>query len=206
MNKSDYVLILFYRLMNGERIKKNLFMKEFEVGRRSFDRYIQTVRLMLSDVYAPNEVCYDVKNNEYYLSGLAQGKLHGIKILPPILLMLESGALSAKDTVEILTEFFSAIPMNERTILQRTVQRLTSAYEFKVSDSILKVIWDLNLIIDRGTKIFLIYENENRKLEREKILPEKISCSDGEWILQGITDSGMTKYFLIKNICKIENV
>lgn len=202
MNKSDYVLILFYRLMSGERIKKNLFMQEFGVGRRSFDRYIQAVRLMLSDVYSPNELCYDAKNNEYYLSGLTQSKLHGIKILPLVILMFESESMTADDSLEVLTELLEMLPRNEKIILQRTVKRLSSIKILESGNSILKLIWDLNLLIESQKKIFLTYEN----VAREEVLPKELSCTEGEWILKGSTDSGLEKSFLIRKICKIENV
>ena len=43
MKRTDRVLILYYRLMIGEHVKKQLFMEEFSIGKRTFDRYIDTI-------------------------------------------------------------------------------------------------------------------------------------------------------------------
>ena len=186
MNKLDRVLILFYRLLNGERIKKSLFMNEFSLGRRSFDRYIQSVRLMLSDVYSPNELCYDAKNNEYYLTGLTQTKLHGTKILPLILLIFDFDVFSLSDRAEVLRELLSAVPLDDRRILQSTIRNLHNDEKTKTNDSIFKLIWDLNLIINRQQRIILQHENTSQDIVGT---PLAISYSNDQWVLKILSEA-----------------
>lgn len=201
MNKSDRVLILFYRLLNGERVKKVLFMNEFSLGRRSFDRYIQSVRLMLSDVYAPHELCYDAKNNEYYLTGLTQNKLHGTKILPLIFLMFEFEIFSLGDRTEILRELLSAVSLDDRRILQSTILKFNNNGNGKPDHSMFKLIWDLNLIINRQQKVILKTENNLQDIVGT---PIAISYSNDQWVLKIFNELQESIICPLKNIRSFE--
>ena len=201
MNKSDRVLILFYRLLNGERVKKVLFMNEFSLGRRSFDRYIQSVRLMLSDVYAPHELCYDAKNNEYYLTGLTQNKLHGTKILPLIFLMFEFEIFSLGDRTEILRELLSAVSLDDRRILQSTILKFNNNGNGKPDHSMFKLIWDLNLIINRQQKVILQTENALQDIVGT---PIAISYSNDQWVLKIFNELQESIICPLKNIRSFE--
>ena len=124
MNKADRVLILYDRLLRGERIKKRLFMDEFSVGRRSFDRYIEAVRLMLSETFAPHELLYDAADHSYYLSGEKSEKLRGMNVLPLLLLLFDSKAFGESDITSILQGLSANLSSDERGHLRKAAIRL----------------------------------------------------------------------------------
>lgn len=184
LNKSDRVLVLLYRLLMGERIRKQSFMEEFSVGRRSFDRYVAAVRLMLAETFAPHELCYDANSNEYYLTGVKQAAYRGIHILPLALLMFESHALSMNDILEILERLIAILPQKEQQILSNAIRNAGKEYESVTTDSQLKLIWDLNFVINRKQKIRLWYGENANALESRTMLPEKLSYSDHKLVLE----------------------
>lgn len=187
MNKSDRLLILFYRLLMGERIQKRLFMDEFSIGRRSFDRYIQSVRLMLSEIYAPHELRYDAANNEYYLTGLRKARLRGMNVLPLVFLLMESRSFSEGDMMEILRELLNALPSDERHIIADTLQKLGKDYaKPPVKNSLLKLVWDLNFVIRHTARIRLWYQDTAGELQQESILPSRLLYANHQMILEAL--------------------
>lgn len=187
MNKADRVLILCYRLLRGERIKKRLFMDEFSIGRRSFDRYIESVRLMLSETFAPHELLYDAADRSYYLSGIVNEKLRGMNVLPLFLLLFESGIFGENDVATILQGLLVNLSGDERRRLEATVRRLNDdCGSLPAAPSLLKLLWDLNLVIDRRQSIQLFMENGE---ESDAALPVRLSLADGGFVLQTSTGS-----------------
>lgn len=68
MEKAHRVLLLFYRLLKGERIHKANFAFEHHVTERSVERDIQTIRNCLEEQHANMSLLFDRKNESYYLS------------------------------------------------------------------------------------------------------------------------------------------
>lgn len=69
MDKATRVTILYSRLMDGEKIKKEAFCIEYGISSRTFDRDIDIIRSALSELYSASEVKYDRKLNEYFITG-----------------------------------------------------------------------------------------------------------------------------------------
>lgn len=198
MNKADRVLILYDRLLRGERIKKRLFMDEFSVGRRSFDRYIEAVRLMLSETFAPHELLYDAADHSYYLSGEKSEKLRGMNVLPLLLLLFESRAFGESDITSILQGLSANLSADERGHLRKAVVRMGKEHgKFPSSPSLLKLLWDLNLVIDRQQKIRLFLADGE---ETEAALPVRLGFSGGEISLQAMTEQNAMQEYPLSEI------
>ena len=67
MEKSSRVLILFYRLLQREHIRKANFAMEFHTTERSIDRDIHTIRLVLLELHSTCELVFDKTECAYYL-------------------------------------------------------------------------------------------------------------------------------------------
>ena len=198
MNKADRVLILYHRLLRGERVTKRLFMDEFSVGRRSFGRYIESVRLMLSETFAPHELLYDAADRSYYLSGIKKEKLRGMNILPLVLLLFESHAFGESDVASILQGLLTNLPADERGHLQKTVLRMgKDSGSLPAAPSLLKMIWDLNLVINRQQKIRLFMEDDESGRDT---LPLRLSFADGRIALQAVTGSEIPQEYPLSAI------
>ena len=68
MEKAHRVLLLFYRLLKGERIHKANFAFEHHVTERSVERDIQTIRNCLEEQHSNMSLLFDRKDESYYLS------------------------------------------------------------------------------------------------------------------------------------------
>ena len=203
MSKSDRVLILFYRLLMGEHIQKPSFMEEFSVGRRSFDRYIASVRLMLSETFAPHELCYDADANEYYLTGLKNVQIHGLHVLPLIILLLESRVLSNGDTAEIMGHLLVSLPQKEQQMMKSVIRETGNGYESDVANSMLKLLWDLNFVILRRQRIRLWYGGEGESLQSRMMMPSKLSYVDSQFVLEAWDEEGEPSSLKVYPLCRI---
>ena len=67
MEKSSRVLILFYRLLQGEHIRKANFAMEHDTTERSVDRDIYTIRIVLLELHSVFELVFDKTDSRYYL-------------------------------------------------------------------------------------------------------------------------------------------
>lgn len=72
MEKSSRVLILFYRLLQGEHIRKINFSMAYDTTERSIDRDIHTIRLVLLELHSSCELIFDKVENSYYLVNTAK--------------------------------------------------------------------------------------------------------------------------------------
>jgi predicted DNA-binding transcriptional regulator YafY len=72
MDRATRVIILYSRLIHGEKIKKDVFCAKYGISTRTFDRDIDIIRGALSELYSANEVVYDKKINQYYITGEKQ--------------------------------------------------------------------------------------------------------------------------------------
>ena len=68
MEKAHRVLLLFYRLLKGERIRKTNFAFEHQVTERTVERDIQTIRNCLEEQHANMSLLFDRTDESYYLS------------------------------------------------------------------------------------------------------------------------------------------
>jgi predicted DNA-binding transcriptional regulator YafY len=69
MDRATRVIILYSRLIHGEKIKKDVFCVKYGISTRTFDRDIDVIRAALSELYSAHEVIYDKKINQYYITG-----------------------------------------------------------------------------------------------------------------------------------------
>ena len=58
MDKVTRILLLYSKLIQGEKINKTIFCFENEYSPRSFDRDIDAIRLFLSDTFSMSELIY----------------------------------------------------------------------------------------------------------------------------------------------------
>ncbi len=65
MDKVTRVLLLYSKLAQGQKIRKDTFCSETDSTPRSFDRDIQDIRLYLSETFQVDELIYSRRDNAY---------------------------------------------------------------------------------------------------------------------------------------------
>lgn len=184
MKKTDRLLLLFYRLMQGEHIKKNLFIEEYSVSKRTFDRYVEILRLALSESYSASRIQYEPSENSYYLTGLEKFKLRGIVVLPIIHLLFGTRSLSKDDIASIIHPLLSLLPSTERIYLREQVIRLGREYdEPEDTSTLLKLLWDLEYVIKHNKSISIKFKD--KEAAPQSIDPIKVMHKNGSFHLLG---------------------
>ena len=201
MKKTDFLLILFYKLMLGEHVKKRWFIEEYSIGKRTFDRYIGLLRMTLSEIYSPYRLCYDAAENSYYLKGINKAKLRGMELLPVLYLLFGSHALVRKDIAEVLYPLLSLLPSTEKEGFYQLTRQLGKDYE--VSEGampILKILWDLHCVIKEQHWILLHYEGHRNVVDSIPVLPKQLMYQNGKFLLMAsLRDAGLS-FFPLQQI------
>ena len=67
MDKITRILLLYKKLMSGEKVNKSEFCNETHCLHRSFDRDIEDIRNFFCDSFELEELIYDRRENAYYI-------------------------------------------------------------------------------------------------------------------------------------------
>lgn len=65
MNKSEVVLIIFYRLYTQKKIRKADILYDCDINSLTFARYLSDIRCFLVEAGLPFELLYDKRNDCY---------------------------------------------------------------------------------------------------------------------------------------------
>ena len=103
MDKITRILLLYSKLIQGEKINKTIFCFENDYSPRSFDRDIDAIRLFLSDSFSMLELTYDRARNVYYIPGTQKVKLGAMEYFF-LEKLLKDTAVLRKDELDVLTE------------------------------------------------------------------------------------------------------
>lgn len=194
--KTSRVLILFYRLMQGEKISKRRFMNEFKIGERSFERDIQEVRTLLIECYAPLEVCYDRSTKKYFMNGIFKPRLREHDVLPLIFLLVGSRAFMRNEMSNMLEILTSILPRNERREVENIVFNLRQNYEEPEHKKfLLKPIWDAIICIRAKRNVQMIYSQEEKI-----VMPIQVFYSEGYFYLVAKENSAEPKLYRLDKI------
>lgn len=163
--KATRVLTLYQRLMNGETVYKSTFCMEFEVEPRTFDRYIENIRMFLSESFSWLELIYDKKSKGYRLKNLTlkpEMGLGGCFILAKLL--LSSRTLRTDDQAALVEILLSQLrpEMRDRA---RSVLLHTPELPSCLTKASVKLVEDLLYSIDCSHRITLYFNGTQRSIE-----------------------------------------
>ena len=188
--KTSRVLILFYRLWQGERISKQRFMNEFKIGERTFERYLQEIRNSLADCYSAKELCFDSHSKTYYISEIVNIQLKGTDVLPLMLMLLGSHTFLKSEVKEILKPYLSLLSRSERSTIESVVKSMNQKYiEPEHKKLLLKLISDLSYCIQNQRKICLHYNVEGDEEKNIKVQPLQIIFAESYFYLTALEES-----------------
>ena len=170
MDKITRLLLIYSRLIQGEKLNKAQFCIEADCSLRAFDRDIEDIRLFLSETFAYSEILYDRKNNEYSMSNNRAVPFDLYEFFLIERLLLKSQVLRS-DEMEILLEHL--VGNTERGYLQiaGTKNRL-SLYETEhIRVPLMKLHGDLTGCINRNRVIRIIHQENTPVAEEMDLIP-----------------------------------
>lgn len=172
MDKMTRLLLLYSKLMRGEKVNKTLFCLEADCLPRSFDRDVEDVRLFLSDSFAAEELIYDRGEKVYFLNGTHRGELDATECLFLECLLRDASLLGEEEFQELLSHLYSvSIRQPEKRMPERYVPPTHGR-------PILKLFGDLQTVLHRGLVISLIATDERGAECEETVIPYEIRAAE----------------------------
>ena len=110
MDKVTRLLLLYSKLLQGERVGKIRFCMETNSLPRTFDRDIEDIRLYLSEAYDHRELIYDRQENMYYLTSSQTKSLERMEYLFLERVLLDTRILRL-DEMDVLLSHLAKIRM-----------------------------------------------------------------------------------------------
>ncbi len=118
-DKVTRVLIMYQRLLHGNKIDKQMFMFEHDIDRRSFERDIDDIRLFLSENYTGSELLYDREERVYYMTNLTVSRMHLPEAFAIAKMISNSSAFRRDEVYGMLNALISALSPSEAKVLER---------------------------------------------------------------------------------------
>lgn len=170
MDKVTRLLLLYSKLMQGEKIGKIRFCMETNSLPRTFDRDIEDIRIYLSESYDHRELIYDRQKSVYYLTSSQTKSLERMEYLFLERILLDTRILRF-DEMDVLlshlaenTDVSFSMKLHEKEAIQQYDEPIHQK-------AILKMHRDLVEVIETKAVIRIQYIKMNGdKVERE-LLP-----------------------------------
>jgi len=170
MDKTTRILLLYSKLMRGEKINKFNFCMETESLSRTFDRDIEDVRVYLSELFSNEELIYDRQENVYYFSDVQSNSLEDMEYLFIERMLLDTGVLRA-DEMQILLKHLALNTENVNQLTFREINYMKKYEEPIHEKAILKMHGDLTAIITKKSVIKIKYIKLNKKGVEREVIP-----------------------------------
>lgn len=170
MDKVTRLLLLYSKLIQGERVGKLRFCMETNSLPRTFDRDIEDIRLYLSETYDHRELTYNRQENTYFLTDVPTRSLERMEYLFLERVLLDTRILRL-DEMEVLlshlaehTETSFAMKLQEKEVMKQ--------YEEPIHQkAILKMHRDLVEVIETKAVIKIQYNKMNGERVERELLP-----------------------------------
>ena len=178
MDKITRTLLLYSRLINGEKINKFTFCMETDSIPRTFDRDIEDVRLYLSETFDARELLYDRSEKVYYLSGVSRKELELVEYQLLERILLDSRVLR-KDELEGLLQHILSNTEKTMNHLKKQKDLLHLYEEPSHRKALLKMHSDLEIMINNKSVIEIEYMLENETKNNIEVIPCYLKYKDG---------------------------
>ena len=206
MDKVSRTLMLFHALTQGEKVNKADFAKRNSISERSFDRDIEDIRNFLAEIHAAGEIRFNKADNVYYLSDWNNHKLSSIEVITIMKVLLGARVLR-KDEMQGLAA--SIRMMTDPMVRKEAVNSIYSELDNYVSPvhgkAILKMLEDLNKVIQRRLKIDINYTKANGERRQRRVLPLIFIFSEFYFYLIAFIDGAEYKYPAFFRVDRIES-
>lgn len=192
-NKNTRILMLYSALINGQVINKFTYSMEHNINERTFERDIAEIRNYLSEIYSPCELLYDKINDFYYLSGVVPKYIDKMDATVIAKILLDSSTLRKDELKGLLEKIMLNVNPYEVNEIITYLKNDINFYESLTEISILKILTDLYMVIDKGNDLE-ITDDEGKNLI---ISPIRILIENSKFILLANVENSLLDYIKI---------
>lgn len=194
MDKITRILLLYSKLIQGEKINKLSFCMETDSLPRTFDRDIEDVRLYLSEMYYNEELIYDRQENVYYFAGSQIKKqLETMEYLFIERVLLDTGVLRLDEMDGLLTHL--AMNVEDQSKIASHEKEFISKYNEPLhKKAIVKMHGDLSTIITNKYVIKIKYIKMVGQVVEREIIPCTVKYDLGYLYLIAFLETSNKQY------------
>lgn len=158
--KSDRLLQIYSRLVNGEILSKRDLARQFRVTEKSIQRDMEALRCFFAEQALNQDVVYDPAVRGYRLIDPTAHKLSNSEILAVCKILLESRSMRKDEMLPILDKLISfGVPEQNKTAVTRLVANEKFHYiEPHHGRPILEGLWDMGQAIQNHQVLEIRYE------------------------------------------------
>lgn len=199
-NKNTRILMLYNSLISGQFINKATYSAEHNINERTFERDIAEIRNYLSEIFSIHELLYDRINDAYYLTGTGPKFIEKMDATILAKILIESKVFRKDELEGLLEKIMVSVKSYELDEIISYLNNDLNYYNSKTATSIMKILTDLYMIIEKGNDIEVTYYGG----ESFEISPIKIIVEDSSFKLLGTVGNELIRYIKV-NIEKISN-
>lgn len=163
MLKSDRLLVIHARLVNGEVLNKKRLAQQFCVTERSIQRDIESLRCFFTEQGMIQDIVYDKKARGYRLEVSASKTLSNSEILAVCKILLESRSMNREEMMPILDKLLDCcVPDTSKKAVTRLIANERFHYIApRHGKDILPGLWELGQAVEQHC----VTEIEYRKMD-----------------------------------------
>lgn len=179
--KSERLLQIYSKLVNGEVLNKKELAQHFHVTERSIQRDIESLRCFFEEQGLLQDVVYDVRTRGYRIENPAMRTLENSEILAVCKILLESRSMRKDEMLPILDKLISCcVPEQNKKAVQNLLANEKHHYiEPHHQQPVLNGLWELGQSIQHQQVIEIEYERlKEPRLVKRKVKPVGIMFSE----------------------------
>jgi len=179
--KSDRLLQIYSKLVNGETLNKTELAQQFNVAPRSIQRDIESLRCFFSEQMLSQEIVYDYKEKGFRLVSSAHRGLTNSEILAVCKILLESRSMRRDEMEPILDRLLDcAVPTESQKAVKELIANEKLHYiEPHHQKQILGGLWEIGQAIHHQQVLEIEYERiKEPRIVKRRVQPVGIMFSE----------------------------
>lgn len=205
--KTERVLAIYTKLMNGQIVNKAHEAKEYGVDERSIQRDIDSIRnfldLNMEQTGIINSVIYDRSQKGYRMEQIYKTKLTNSEILAICKILLDSRAFTKKEMEEMLRKLIECcVPQSNQKMVSELIKNETFHYiEPHHKTVFIDKMWEIGQAIQECRYIEIEYlRTKDKTIVKRKVKPVAIMFSEYYFYLTAfIDDDNLREHFDVIN-------
>lgn len=178
-NKVDRILNIYTRLKKGYVLNKKEIANEFKVSVKTIQRDIDDIRNYLANNFEGEQIIYDYQNRGYIIENQNDNVISAVEVFILIKILIESRAFCNEEMDGLINSIFSLISKQEQNTIKALVANEVFHFQpLTNSNSILKMIWDLNQCILKKETIKIKFKKIDGNESSRVVQPLSIVFSE----------------------------
>lgn len=193
--KTDRILNIYSRLVNGDTLRKKELAQQFHVTERSVQRDMESLRCFFTEQGLQQDIVYDKTAKGYRLESPAHALLNNSEILAVCKILLESRSMRRDEMLPILDKLISCcVPArSKRAVAELLANEKHHYVEPHHGQHILPGLWEIGQAVQEHRVLEIEYERmKEPKLVCRRVLPAGIMFSEYYFYLTAFLEDKTT--------------